>query len=394
VGKKYARDGSGYVVIIPNEIDDLWHVYNLIGEGDVVEMSTVRKVVSSSSTGSSSSERKKIRLALGVERVAYDPTDAEVRVSGRNVKENRDVKLGGYHSHTIVLNRKFTLTKDHWDSIYVSRLKEACNPGSVAEIAAVVLQEGLAYVCLITSSLTIVRQKIELAIPRKRKSSASQHQRALARFFSAIYTALVTHVDFARIKVCILASPGFVAASALDAIMERAAADENRTLLDFRPSFVIAHSSSGHKHALKEVLSDPAVMARMAETQAATEVALLARFYDTLRVDETMAYYGYRYVASAVEMGAVDVLLITDNLFRSNDLASRAKYVQLVEDTRAAGGDAHILSTQHVSGEQLAQLTGVAAILRFPVPHLGDGDDDSDSDGDGGDDYSYESDSS
>ncbi len=31
-----------------------------------------------------------------------------------------------------------------------------------------------------------------------------------------------------------------------------------------------------------------------------------------------------------------------------------------------------IFSTMHVSGEQLAQLTGVAAILRFPMPEIED----------------------
>lgn len=46
-----------------------------------------------------------------------------------------------------------------------------------AEIAAVVMQEGLANICLVTSSMTIVRAKIEVAIPRKRKGHAQQHEK-------------------------------------------------------------------------------------------------------------------------------------------------------------------------------------------------------------------------
>ncbi|KNC45959.1 translation factor pelota [Thecamonas trahens ATCC 50062] len=393
VGKKFDRTGSGYVVVIPNELDDLWHVYNLIAPGDVLEMSTVRKVVRSTATGSSEAERKKIRLAIRVERVSYEAADSEIRVSGRNVSESKDVKLGGYHSHTIVLNRKLKLSKDEWDSMYHDRLKEACDVRSAAEVAAVVMQEGLAYVCLITSSMTVVRQKIEMAIPRKRKHSAAQHDKALARFFAAIYVALKTHIDLDRIKVCILASPGFVNASALDAIMAKATAAEDRAMLEFRPKFLLAHSSSGHKHALKEVLADPGVVAQMSDTKAASEVALLARFFDTLRVDEDSACYGLRHVRLAVAMGAVEVLLLTDNLFRADSLAERAQYVGLVEEVRESGGNAVILSTLHVSGEQLAQLTGIAAILRFPIPHLGEHEDEPDPDAED-DDYSYESSSS
>jgi protein pelota len=41
---------------------------------------------------------------------------------------------------------------------------------------------------------------------------------------------------------------------------------------------------------------------------------------------------------------------------------------------RASGGVVHTLSGGHVSGEQLDQVTGVAALLRFPMPELDDVD--------------------
>lgn len=34
------------------------------------------------------------------------------------------------------------------------------------------------------------------------------------------------------------------------------------------------------------------------------------------------------------------------------------------------GGEALVFSGMHASGEQLNQLTGIAAILRFPLPEL------------------------
>jgi protein pelota len=39
---------------------------------------------------------------------------------------------------------------------------------------------------------------------------------------------------------------------------------------------------------------------------------------------------------------------------------------------RAGGGEALVFSSLHVSGEALNQLSGVAAILRFPLPELED----------------------
>lgn len=39
-----------------------------------------------------------------------------------------------------------------------------------------------------------------------------------------------------------------------------------------------------------------------------------------------------------------------------------------MEEVRGAGGTVRIFSSMHVSGEQLAQLSGIAAVLRFPLP--------------------------
>ena len=42
------------------------------------------------------------------------------------------------------------------------------------------------------------------------------------------------------------------------------------------------------------------------------------------------------------------------------------------------GGDVKIFSSMHVSGEQLEQLTGICAILRFPMQELEDSDSETD----------------
>lgn len=53
----------------------------------------------------------------------------------------------------------------------------ACDPTQHADLAAIVMQEGLAHVCLITSNMTLVRAKLETNIPRKRKGMCQQHDK-------------------------------------------------------------------------------------------------------------------------------------------------------------------------------------------------------------------------
>lgn len=50
----------------------------------------------------------------------------------------------------------------------------------------------------------------------------------------------------------------------------------------------------------------------------------------------------------------------------------RQKYVHLVESAKTSGDGVHIFSSMHPSERQLGQITGVAAILRFPLYELDD----------------------
>ena len=49
-------------------------------------------------------------------------------------------------------------------------------------------------------------------------------------------------------------------------------------LIENKPKFFPVHASSGFKHSLREVLQDPAVQARLADTKAAEEVSYRGRF--------------------------------------------------------------------------------------------------------------------
>ncbi len=80
------------------------------------------------------------------------------------------------------------------------------------------------------------------------------------------------------------------------------------------------------------------------------------------------AYYGLAHVERALDANAIHTLLVTDMLFRSKKVEERKRYVRLVEEVRGNGGEVKVFSSLHVSGQQLAQLSGVAAILRFPMP--------------------------
>lgn len=372
--KHIDKDGEGHIGLIPDNPEDMWHAYNLVAEGDSLRASTIRKVQTESATGSSGSYRVRTMLTIRVESVDFDHQACVLRVKGRNIAENQYVKMNAYHTLDLEPNRKFTLAKHHWDSVALDRVDMACDPTQHADLAAVIMQEGLAHICLITSSMTLVRAKIDLNIPRKRKGHCNQHEKGMQRFFDNIIQAIQRHVNFEVVKCVLVASPGFVKDQFFDYMMQQAVKLDQKVLIENKSKFLLVHSSSGFKHSLKEVLSEPVVMAKLSDTKAAGEVKALDAFYSTLQSEPSRAFYGLKHVEKANAAQAIETLLISDNLFRSKDFNQRKRYVELVDSVRDSGGDVKVFSSLHVSGEQLDQLTGIAALLRFPMPELEDED--------------------
>ena len=69
--------------------------------------------------------------------------------------------MGAYHTIDVEAQRKFTLTKhDGWDSVALDRVDEACDAARTADLAAIIMQEGLANICFVTSSMTVQMQKV------------------------------------------------------------------------------------------------------------------------------------------------------------------------------------------------------------------------------------------
>lgn len=364
-------DGPGSVKMTPVDADDLWFVYNLIAQGDSVMAGTVRKVLRETSTGRDA-ERVKLKLEIKVEAIEYDKVGSVLRIRGKNVLENEYVKIGAFHTLEIELHRPFVLRKELWDSMALHVLNQASDPAASADLAVVLMQEGLAHILLVGRSLTTTRAKIETSIPRKHGPAIAGYQTALNKFFEHLLQAFLKHVDFNVVRCAVIASPGFTKDQFHRHLLLEAERRQLRPIIENKSRIVLVHTSSGYKHSLKEVLDAPNVMNMIKDTKAAQEVRVLKDFFDMLSNDPDRACYGPKHVEVAHERMAVQTLLITDELFRNADIPMRKKYVNLVNSVKGSGGTVHIFSSMHASGEQLAQLTGVAAILRFPLPELED----------------------
>ncbi|KAJ5684417.1 uncharacterized protein N7477_000762 [Penicillium maclennaniae] len=376
IKNKIEHGGSGMVTLCPEEPEDMWHAYNLIRPGDLLRASAIRRVTTTQDTGSTSSNRVHLTLEIRVKSLDFDPHSSQLHVSGQIINETAHTKIGQFHTLDLELNRNFTLEKEigadgegvGWDSIAVEQLKDAVDEGGKrrAEAVAVVMQEGLAHICFIGQFQTIMKQKIEMSVPRKRQGGGD-HDKGMNKFFRVTLETLLRQMEFntsitsgsnnESVRPVLLASPGINDNAWIEAI-----ATQHRGCAF---CFWISELSL-------EVLQSPAVKALLADTKYARETKLMDDFLEQLRKETNKATYGPREVESAVDQGAVGrgggVLILSNRLFRSQDVAERKRWVSLVDRVRdVEGGEVRILSSDHESGKRLEGLGGIAALLTFPV---------------------------
>jgi peptide subunit release factor 1 (eRF1)/transcriptional regulator with XRE-family HTH domain len=95
----------------------------------------------------------------------------------------------------------------------------------------------------------------------------------------------------------------------------------------------------------------------LAEASIAKEKALLQKFFEELKKETGLVVYGKEKVEKALEMGAVEIILINEGV-EEKELTDKAeKYSTTVE----------VISKDTREGEQLFQLGGIAAILRWKI---------------------------
>lgn len=382
-------------------------MHNLIRPSDLLKSSAIRRVANETSgTGSRSSHRVHIDLEIRVKKLDFDPQSGQLHVSGTIENQTPYTAIGQHHTLDLELHRNFTLTKEvadkegeqGWDSVARAQLAEALSPQKKTEAVAVVMQEGLANICLVTPHQTIFRRKVEMVVKkqnpttkyRKSVKKGAAHDKGLDRFFRTVLDTLLRqvqdvleNVEDAKTVPILLASPGFVAANFLSYITERSLEMDQKLLKTMvkEKVFVVVHSNAGHVHNLSDTLKGREVAIKLKNTKYARETELMNKFVDMVRLDDGKAWYGPTEVEKVVDIGAVGqgggILLISNSLFRSQDVATRRRWVNLVDRVRKDhGGEVRILSSDHESGKRLEGLGGIAAILTYPLADLDESDDD------------------
>lgn len=330
---------EGEIKLIPETLDDLWHLKYIIEPGDVV-FSLTKRVSESSDKIRSDKEMVTVRLGIRVERVEFHRFANRLRLNGKIIAGTDE---SGYHTLNIPEGKELSIAK-RWKKEQLDRIKYAEEVAKRPDVIIVTIEEGDAII-------GAVRQwgveEISCISRSYGKESSAREE-----FFSEIIDFL-ERMDF---NYAVLAGPGFTKEDFMKRLKERSPEIASKSLL-------VDTSSIGTRGFI-EVLKRGTLQQIMGEIRLSKEAEHMDVLLEKIAKGKGAAY-GIGEVKKAFEYGAIDILLISDEYLREN----REKWDidSFMRDVENARGKITILSTEFEPGKRLDALGGIAAILRFDI---------------------------
>lgn len=361
---------SGKVTMILDTLDDLWHFYNIICKGDLLQIKVSRKIVHEKS---GSTTKKTFPATIKCQSIEYDTEVDEIRINGTNVGHSDFLSMGQFQSACIIRGVQFSIIKREWDPFLIEKLEVASNPIQSCDLAVLLMEEGISHLYLVSNFLTLLKGKVEVSIPKKRKGP-SQHDKALEKFFSGCLESVTTHVNFDIVKCLVIGSPGFVKDQFSTYINDKIGTG-NKTYESIAKNLkkiIYTHTSSGYKQALTELLGKSEVMLKIKDTKTSEEVLLMSRFNEVLSKDYTKVAIGLKAVEIAIEHRAIEFILISDEFLRKIGVKSRKTLQDKLKKCEGDGGSVRVMSIMLPTGEKVNSLGGIVSVLKFNVQEIDD----------------------
>jgi protein pelota len=341
--------GGERITLVPESLDDLWHLTYVLEPGDLVSGDTTRRIQrNDDQMRDTGGEREHMHVTLEVESVEFHKFANRLRIGGVIESASREDQLGMHHTLNVEENKEIEVEKV-WKPDQLDRLEEAEEATENPDVAIVTVEEGKAHIH------TVAQYGTEEYAEFTGTTGKGEYARERDELFAELTSAL-SRLD---VDAIVLAGPGFTKQDAYDYVE-----DEDPELTDL---ITTVDTSAVGDRGVHEVLKRGAVEEVQKDTRIAEEAELIDDL--TRRIGEgSRVAYGPEQVQKAADFGAIEHLLVLDERLRE-ERGPEGEWEfdvnDLITTTEQKGGDVTVFSSEFAPGDQLAGFGGIAALLRY-----------------------------
>lgn len=335
------------IKLMPENLDDIWHLYNIISEGDLVRAVTYRTdEQKDDKIRSKKSEKKRMKLGIRVEEVKFHEFSDRLRIHGTIEEGPQD--LGSFHTLNVTADKmdKVSIIKKEWKHYQLERIDEAVKLRNQSILTFISLDED-------TATVAVLRQsgvQWIADIDSKRSGKMYESKDTEKEYFGEIFSVIKTNKK--EDSPLVIVGPGFAKEHFL-----KYGKNKEPSLFD---ECLVHGTGSAGMNGVHEAIKSGIVENIAKENRVVFETQLIEKLFEEIK-KSGLATYGENEVNMALKNGAVERLLITDIMVRTK------KGENLLKIARQNNSKFTIINTIHEAGKKLEGMGGAGALLRFKI---------------------------
>lgn len=348
----YQNQKEEIIEVIPETLDDLWHLSHIVKNGDFITSKTTRRIqdTSGDKLRSDRGVKKTFTLEVQIESISFHMFTGKLRLTGSITQGPEDlIPLGSHHTIEVKFNTPLKIKKEKWSKWDIQRLQQAVKASKKLSAIIVLIEENIVTFGLIRQFGIEYYGPVIGNISGKRVIDKNRNKEIID-FYQNIVKIIYKYKD---IQSIVIAGPGFAKNDFLKFLQDN--------YNDLAKKSIIESTGSGGRVGIQEVLKKGTVEKLTTENRVAFEMKDINNLLKLLSKNSGLVVYGLSQTKNAINMGAVKKLLILDIYMKDDNIE------KLMDLTENMGGEVTIISNEHEGGKQLEALGGMAAILRYPI---------------------------
>ena len=342
---------QGLIELIPESIDDLWHLSHIVEENDFVSTLTTRRIQDNDSgkTRADRGVKKTFFLGIRVEKINFHKYTGMLRFTGIIESGPEDlIPIGSHHTINVQINNSIKIQKQ-WNKWSLDRLKQAVESSKRPTEIIVAIEDNI-------TDLGMIKQYgIEYIGPitgdiSGKRNIAKDRQDKINQYYEDITKTIKQHD---KINKLIIIGPGFTKNAYYNYLEEH--------YPDLSKKSILESTGSGGHAGIQEVLKNGLIETLSKDAKIASETSSVNMLLEEIGKSSNLVTYGKKQVSMASNMGAVEKLLVLDESVRQKDTQN------IMNTVENMGGTVEIISSQHDAGKQLEALGSLASFLRYPI---------------------------
>lgn len=324
--------------------DDLWYLRNIIAPGDRVRMTVLRRLEKQQDmTRSKELPRKPVSLTISVESVEFQEFSGLLRVLGTVISGAEDA-MGQHQSFSLAPGETFQLAKDDWNAHQRKLMDEALENKFSDRFFFLSIDDEDAYFSGLKTYGLQPMGKVESHKTGKAYSSDYSEEKYLREVYDGLRRMLPESASI------VVLGAGFTR----EKFIQFARSQQSKF------NFISFPTSRSDEGSVWEFLNSPESDEILKDFRLSGDSRLVDEFLTRLKTTEEAAY-GYDQVKRAIEMGATEVLLVSEEKFRTEE---GRRLMDLADDFATK---VHIISITGEKGDIIRNFGGYCALLRYRV---------------------------